>query len=178
MPDPLSDVVVRPEAPADAPVVAEVVAAAFGRSDEADLVERIRTSVYFVPELALVAEVRGVVVGHVLLSRVALEGPSGPPRTVLALAPLAVRPDHQDRGIGTKLVELGLSRAEVAGEALVVVLGAPGYYGRFGFEPAGALGIEGPFDAPAEHFMVRLLHGDDGSHRGRVRYPPAFEAVR
>jgi putative acetyltransferase len=96
---------------------------------------------------------------------------------VLALAPLAVHPDRQRRGVGTQLVELALSRAEVAGEPLVVVVGSPSYYGRFGFEPAAPLGVEAPAGMDAEHFMVRRLAADDGSHRGRVRYPPAFETV-
>lgn len=165
---------VRPERPGDEGAVREVVTLAFGRPDEACLVERVRASEHYVPELSLVAETDGEIVGHALLSHVFLEARLDR-WTVLALAPLAVHPGHQGRGVGGALLEAGLGAADARGEPMVLVLGHPAYYSRFGFEPARRHGIDPPLPhMPDATFMVRLLRADDGRRRGRVRYPPAF----
>jgi putative acetyltransferase len=167
-------VIVRPELPADHAAIAEVVTAAFGRPDEARLVERIRASSGYVPELGLVAEEGGVVIGHALFSCVELAGVSTLP--VLELAPLAVLPERQRRGVGSALVRAGLERAEARGEPLVLVLGHASYYPRFGFEPASRYGIVAPLPGiPEEAFMVRRLRAWREGHRGRVAWPPAFD---
>jgi putative acetyltransferase len=165
---------IRPETAADADEIAAVVEAAFGRAQEAEFVAAVRTSDRFVLELSLVAAVDGSVAGHVLLSFVDLE-PSA--RQVLVLAPLAVSPPQQGRGIGSALVREALARADAAGEPVVVVLGHPGYYPRFGFEPARALGIDPPHDWPDEAWMAARLAAYDDSVRGRVEYPPAFAVL-
>jgi putative acetyltransferase len=141
--DPASppDLTVRPEEPADFEEVRRTVQLAFGRVNEADLVERLRGSDYYVPELALVAERGGEIVGHVMLTYVELRGTESS-LAVLSLAPLAVRPDVQQEGVGGALVERALDGAESRREPLVVVLGHPRYYTRFGFEPARPHGIE------------------------------------
>ena len=126
---------VRPELPGDRVDVRTVHTAAFGRSAEADLVDPLRATEGWLPSLSLVAEQHGTIVGHVLFSDVLLAG-----RPVLSLAPLGVHPDHQRAGIGTALVRTGLAIAERTDRGLVVVLGNPAYYGRFGFLSSGAQG--------------------------------------
>jgi putative acetyltransferase len=138
------------------------------------LVEAIRSSPGYVPELSLVAEIDGRIVGHVMLSYASLE--SG--RVLLLLSPLGVRPEAQRHGIGRALVTEALRLAEARGEPLVIVEGIPDYYPRFGFEPHERFGIEPPGPhTPREAFMVRPLSAYDPSIRGRVIYPPAFEEV-
>ena len=146
---------IRPEAPEDREAVARVVEAAFGRRDEADLVEALRADPAW--ELSLVAEEDGRVVGHVLFTRA-----SG---GFLALAPLAVEPERQGAGVGRALVEEGLRR--VGGP--VLVLGDPAYYGRFGFEPAAPRGITNPWQIDGPEWMVR---GE--ADPAEVRYPAPF----
>jgi putative acetyltransferase len=165
--------VVRAEQAADHAAVHALVAHAM-RPNEARLVELIRASDHAVPDLALVAEEAGAIVGYALFSHVGLAGPAT--CSVLALAPLCVRPDRRRAGIGRALVRAGLVRADALGETLVTVLGDPRYYRRFGFEPAPAYGIEPPSRFPPEAFMVRALSGYDGA-RGRVVYPPAFDVT-
>ncbi len=115
--------------------------------------EALRDSDAHVPELCLVAVLDGSVVGHIAFSRARLA--SGP--QVLALAPMAVRPDHQRRGAGSALISDALRRAAETHFPLIVVVGHADYYPRFGFEPADALGIKAPFDVPPEAWMAYRL---------------------
>ena len=117
------------------------------------------------------------VVGHLLLSRVAIEGADGAAWSVPSLAPMAVLPDWQGRGAGAALVRAAIEAADARGEPLIVVLGHPGYYPRFGFVPASGHGITCPYPVPDEVFMVRSLTADDPAIRGRVRYPACFDAL-
>jgi putative acetyltransferase len=162
---------IRLETTDDAAAVGRVVEAAFGRPDELRMVEAVRASDGFVPELAFVADDAGEVVGHVMLSRVALVGADRP---LLELAPLAVAPARQREGIGSALTRAALAAAEARNEPLVLVLGDPRYYVRFGFRRSDTLGIEPP--APAWHaaFMVAPLAAYDPSLRGKVVFPPSF----
>jgi len=121
------DVRVRDEAPADVGAIHAVVASAFGRSDEARLVDALRAAGK--ATISLVADHDGRVVGHVLFSPVTLAGAP----SASGLAPLAVVPPMQRRGIGGALVRAGLDRCRAAHRPFVVVLGSPDYYGRFGF---------------------------------------------
>lgn len=167
---------IRLETHWDHDAIRRLLTAAFGRSAEARLVDELRDSDAYVPQLALVAESSTVVLGHILFSRVELE--SDPPAKVLALAPVAVFPAFQNRGVGSALIREGLARADRMSEPLVVVLGHPDYYPRFGFVPASTLGISAPWpDIPDEAFMVKPLSGYRDEMRGTVRYPPAFDAV-
>lgn len=166
--------IVRSEAPSDYEAVEELLRAAFGGAVESELVRSLRASGDYVPDLALVAEENGNVAGHIVFSYVTLKGDEE--FRVLALACMAVTPGLQRRGIGSALVEAGLQRAEDRGEPLVVVVGHPTYYPRFGFEPARRYGIEPPSaDFPDNAFMVRRLSRYSERHRGRVTYPPAFD---
>ncbi len=172
---------IRAETAADLAAIRAVNVAAFPTSAEADLVERIRASDAFIPELSLVAELDpdaegrpGPIVGHLLLSRVAIAGLDEP---ILALAPMAVMPDHQRRGIGSALVRAGLDAAESREEPLVVVLGHPWFYPRFGFKRASRYGLFPSEAWPDAAFMAKPLTTWSGVLRGRVVYPPTFEGV-
>ena len=165
--------IVRPETPGDYEAIGELLRSAFGRTVEPELVRSLRASDDYLPDLALVAEENGRVVGHIVFSYVTLKGEEE--FRVLALACMAVTPGLQRRGIGGALVEAGLERADDRGEPLVVVVGHPTYYPRFGFESARRHGVEPPSaDFPDDAFMIRRLSRYSERHRGRVVYPPAF----
>jgi putative acetyltransferase len=164
---------IRSEREDDIEAIRRVHREAFGRDEEADLVEALRTSEAYLPELSLVAEVGGEVAGHVLLTRLGLEGCPVPP--LLALAPVAVRPEYQRKGIGSSLVTAALLQADAAPFAGVVVLGHAEYYPRFGFVPASRFGITCPLPVPDEVFMARERRpGSLAVLHGAVRYPPPF----
>lgn len=173
---------IRPESPDDIDAIAELHQSAFTSAAEAELVDAIRRSAHFIPDLSLVAELNGQIVGHLLLSRVELlPEAGGDPVPLLALAPMAVSPMHQSRGIGTLLVRAGLALAENRGqEAAVVVLGSPEFYAPFGFRSAAEAGIGGPWTSPAGVFQVLHLQSADGEGQlpvGTVAYPAAFSGL-
>ncbi len=170
--------VVRPESASDHDEIAEVVTAAFGSPAEARLVEAIRASPGYIPELALVATLDGTVVGHVMVSRCDLRN-DGATISIVMLSPLAVDPTHHGQGVGGLLVTTVTSLADAVGEPLVVLEGSPRYYSRFGFEPAASHGIELPLPdwAPAEAAQVLRLTNDDATLRGSVVYPPSFDVL-
>jgi putative acetyltransferase len=167
---PPPDVVVRTERPSDVARVQEILLAAFdGRSNEADLVDRLRANGH--APIALVAEEHGMVVGHIMFS-VATLGTEG--TAVLALAPLAVDPRSHRRGIGSRLVRQGLELARDRAEPVVAVLGSPAFYGRFGFRPARELGITGPDPSWGDALQALELP----AYRpvaGQIVYPREFE---
>jgi len=151
-------------------VIRAINEAAFGRSDEADLVDSLRGECAIL--LSLVAEVDRRIVGHIVFSRMSIETSRGPVPAV-ALAPVAVLPDHQRRGIGEQLIRRGLDLLRGRGERIVIVLGHPNYYPRFGFSSEKARPLESPFSPPA--FMAtELSPGALEGIRGKVRYPAAF----
>jgi putative acetyltransferase len=165
---------VRAEGPADHAPIRRVHEQAFGPgSVEAALVEALRAAGAHVPDLCLVAIEGEEIVGHIFFSRARLE--SGD--EVLALAPMAVAPQWQRRGIGSALAQAALRHAEPTAFPLVVVVGHPGYYPRFGFEPAGALGLRAPFEVPAEAWMALRLPAYTPAARGLVTYAEAFGDV-
>jgi len=169
--------IVRAECPSDRAGIRHIHELAFEQLNEADLVDAIRQSPEFVPELSLVAEEKGLLVGHILFSLVEVTvGDRSTP--TLALAPLAVLPSHQRQGVGAKLTVEGIERARQQGFRSVVVLGHPTYYPRFGFRPAEEFGILPPWGEPCEALMVlELVPGGLQGVRGTVNYPPAFGAV-
>jgi putative acetyltransferase len=161
---------VRWERPDDLHAIRFVNEAAFGRSEEADLIDRLRVDGMVLA--SLVAEGEGRVVGHILFSRMWVET-AGRSISCVALAPLAVLPDHQRRGIGGELVRFGLESLRVCGEHMVFVVGHPGYYPRFGFSSDRASVFSSPF--PPDAFMaLELSPGVLDGVRGTVRYPDAF----
>lgn len=173
--------VIRVETSADFAAIRMLVAAAFGQGGEADLVELIRHSSGYIPELALVAEIDGSVVGHVMVSTASLRHESGE-RSIAMLAPLAVDPAFQHRGVGRALVEAVVALADQAGEAFVVLEGSPEYYGRLGFEPASRYGMRLPLPdwAPPKAAQLLPLTGfdpRDPTMMGTVIYPSPFEGL-
>ena len=161
--------IVRAERAEDDDAIAAVVEEAFGSPDEARLVERFRASAGYLPELALVAEDGGEVVGHVLFTLTELVDGT----RILMLSPLAVRPDRQRTGIGTALVREGLRLSAERTEPLVIVEGDPRYYSRFGFVAASMLGLERPYESiPESAFQALRLPAYVETARGRVVYPP------
>ena len=168
-------ITIRPEAADDYAAIREVNLLAFGQENEPRLVENLHRLPEFIPELSLVAVEAGQVVGHILFSPVVIETKDGAV-PALTLAPLAVRPEFQNQGIGSELVRDGLERCRSLGHRIVVVVGHPTYYPRFGFSPARARGLEAPFPVPDEAFLVlELAPGALDGIAGVVRYPPAFE---
>lgn len=162
--------IIRPEIPADYDAIRKVNDEAFGDPVEAKLVDAIRASDRFLPELSLVAVSGGQTCGHVISSYVDVEPGA---RRVLQVGPLAVLPSHQRRGIGSLLVEETIRIADARGEPLLLIEGNPQYYERFGFTRADAAGIEPPPEAHGpQYFMIRPLARYDAAFRGRAIYPP------
>ena len=165
-------VVVRPEASSDRQAIKNVVRLAFGCDDEARLVDALRDGGYV--KLSLVAAVGGAVVGHILFSDLAIVSAN---RTIpaLALAPMAVVPDFQRKGIGSELVRLGLAACREHGHRIVIVLGHSLFYPRFGFSAELARRLDSPYSG--ENFMaVELVEGALQGISGKVQYPPPFES--
>jgi putative acetyltransferase len=163
---------IRVETAQDVAAVAAVERAAFGRSEEAELVDRLRTSGS--PYVSLVADAGDAVVGHIFFSPVTIA--TAPPDLLpMGLAPMAVLPERQRSGIGGALIRAGLDSCRALGARAVVVLGHPAYYPRFGFVPAVRFGLRCEYDAPEEAFMaLELMPGALRGVRGLVRFAPAF----
>jgi putative acetyltransferase len=157
--------------------IREVVTAAFGQTSEAELIEVIRHSPNFIPELSIVALENGDVLGHILFSAIAIQTEQEA-IPALALAPLAVTPMRQQQGIGSQLVDMGLSKCRELGHSIVVIVGNPLYYERFGFQKASQFGLHSSLPFPDEIFMVlELKPGVLSNIRGSVQYPAYFEGV-
>lgn len=166
--------IVRPETEADYALVRRIHEQAFGRPDEADLVEDMRPKVGTI--LSLVAIRKGQPVAHALFSRVVIECESGFDRGV-ALAPLGVLPEHQRTGLGTDLVRHGIAALKNRRHGIMVVLGEPRFYDRFGFKPALTFGLRSSFPAPPDYFLALPLDPGWCGSGGLVRYAPAFDLL-
>ena len=169
------EVYIRPETENDQDAIRDVNEQAFGRPLEAGVVEKVRQSANFVPELSLVAEREGQIIGHAMFSELTIEGESRA-WTVLALGPIAVRPEFQKQGVGGQMIRAGFERAASLGYGVVVLVGHPTYYPRFGFVPASQFGLQCSIPVPDAVFMAYLLRPDglDGI-QGTVVFPPAFD---
>jgi putative acetyltransferase len=166
---------IRLETPYDISGIRRVNELAFGRPDEADLVDALRRGV--ASTISLVAVEAGEVIGHVYFSPVRVDS-EGASFDAVALGPMAVLPDRQNAGIGSALVREGLDECRRRGERVVFVLGHPNFYPRFGFRPSRPLGIDCEYDVPAEVFMVAELEpGALAGRTGTVRYAPEFGAA-
>ncbi|MFD0268287.1 methyltransferase domain-containing protein [Streptomyces sp. NPDC127106] len=160
----------RPETAADRAPVRAVHLAAFDTPLEADLVDALRDDPAWLPGLSYVAEAPdGSVAAHALLTRCEVDGVPA-----LALAPVAADPAVQRSGAGSSVVRALLTAAGERGEALVLVLGHPAYYPRFGFVPASRFGIRAPFEVPDEALMALVLDGSVPVPRGTITYPAPF----
>ena len=170
------DVLVREERAGDEAAVREVLLAAFPTPAEAGLVEALRAAAEHFESLVAVADGDGGrIVGHILFTEMELVPEHD--GLVLGLAPLAVAPEWQDRGVGAALVEAGLERCRDLGARLVIVLGEPGYYPRFGFEPASRLGLRSTYDVPDEAFMALPLDPDAEWDPHLAKYRPEFDGL-
>ncbi|HMP57741.1 MAG TPA: N-acetyltransferase, partial [Gemmatales bacterium] len=162
---------IRPEAVADHEVVRHVNRLAFGRDDEAGIVDALREGGH--AWVSLVAEVKGRVVGHTLFSDLPILTDSGTVSAV-SLAPMAVLPEYQRKGIGSALVEKGLEVCRAQGHRIVVVLGHPEFYPRFGFTAKLAEPLSSPFGGREAWMALELVPGALGGVSGWVCYPPPF----
>jgi len=127
---------IRPETSSDYSTITEVNDLAFGQPAEGKLVENLRKNPKFVPELSLVAEADGKIVGHILFFPTNIKSAEGKEKDTISLAPAAVRHEFQKQGIGGELIREGLKVCLQLGYDSVIVLGHPEYYPKFGFEPA------------------------------------------
>lgn len=166
---------VRTEKTDDIAAVYRVNELAFGRADEAILVDRLRLVAQ--PQISLVAVDDGQVVGHIFFSPVSVES-AATDLAAMGLAPMAVLPERQNQGIGSLLVREGLKKCQHLGCNAVVVLGHPEYYPRFGFVPSSQKGLRCEYPVPDEAFMAIELTTDalSGQH-GLVKYRPEFGEV-
>jgi len=166
---------IHPETAADWEAVRRVNELAFGGAKEADLVDALRKSAR--PILSLVAIQGKQIVGHIFFSPVSVES-SENRFTALGLGPMAVLPDCQNQGIGSQLVRHGLDECQRLGHDIVVVLGHPNFYPRFGFLPAKTKGLECEYPVPDEVFMVAELTSDALAGRtGLVKYRAEFRTA-
>jgi putative acetyltransferase len=168
---------IRHELPDDASAIFELHLQAFAQDGESRLVDALREDGNINPELSLVAVHDNRIIGHILFCPIAIV--SGTVETAaLALAPLGVHQDYQCMGIGAALIEEGLEEARRLGHRIVIVVGHPGYYPRFGFTAASDSQITAPFPCPDEAFMaLPLKPGALDGIGGMVRYPVAFDTV-
>ena len=172
------EVDLRQENKDDYPAVFELNKAAFGQDNEARLVDLLRKSAAFIPELSLVATIDGQVTGHILFSKIKIRESIGKETESLALAPMAVTPQFQNQGIGAKLIRFGLKKATELGYESVIVLGHQYYYPKFGFFPANKWNINAPFDVPENVFMaIELVKDGLKNVTGTVQYAAEFEMV-
>jgi predicted N-acetyltransferase YhbS len=162
--------IIRREKNEDFKSIYEINYQAFKQKNESELIERIRVSKNFVPELSLIAEKNGKIVGHILLSKIMIKGEKE--FESLILAPLAVLPELQKQGIGKKLITEGLKKARELGFSSVIVVGHKNYYPKFGFEKASKWNIKCSFKVPDGAFMaIELNIGALAEKSGIVEFP-------
>ncbi len=160
-----SPVIIEPECENDYKFIAKVLQASFKSDEEMNLVNQLRETEEYIPELSLVAKYNNRIIGHCMLTKVTINHHHG----YLALAPVAVDPDFQAKSIGSQLIKESISRAkEYKG---IVLLGHQDYYPRFGFVKAANYGIKCPFEVPDENYMYLELNGFES---GTVKYSEAF----
>jgi putative acetyltransferase len=168
-------ITIRAETSKDLDAIRHVVEMAFGQTAEARLVEALRQADALIT--SLVAVEKEQIVGHIGFSALAIDSQDTNMNAV-ALAPLAVLPGRQRRGIGSELVRRGIDDCRGAGYRAVLVLGEPAFYQRFGFIKASLHDIRCPFDVPDEAFMAaELFPGALAGHSGTVQYHPEFDLV-
>ena len=167
---------IRDEGPGDLDSIRSVNDEAFGQRGEGRLVDSLRAAC---PDefLSMVAVEGGELIGHICFSPVALHPPEGETMLGMGLAPMAVRPADQSRGIGSRLVRAGLARLAARRCVFVVVLGHPEFYPRFGFVPASQFGVRCDWEVPDEAFMILWLDEDGERIGGQVKYRPEFDAL-
>ena len=164
-------ILIRPETEQDHEALRQVNRLAFGQQEEVRLVDALRAGGFV--RLSLVAENNGQVVGHILFSELTIITQSGTVMA-LALAPMALLPDFQKKGIGSALVRRGLEICREQGQRIVVVLGHPNFYPRFGFSAKLAERLESPYGGRLSHMAAELIPGALDGVMGKVVYSPPF----
>jgi putative acetyltransferase len=165
--------IIRPETPKDVDSIRYVNEQAFGQENEAKLIEKLRN--HGVLTISLVAVQDGEIVGHIAFSPVVIESGLSSFEAI-ALAPMAVLPAYQREGIGSQMVRAGLEKCRRLGHEIILVLGHPDYYPRFGFVSAKPKGIDCEFEVPEEAWMImELREGALAGRRGIVRFQPEFK---
>lgn len=169
------EIIIRPEKNEDIPVIHQVNQLAFGRENEAQLVSMLRKE--NVITLSLVAESNGQIIGHILFSPVTITNADSRWQAV-GLGPIAVLPEFQNQGVGAALIRSGMDELKKLGHDVVIVLGHPEYYPRFGFKPSKPFGIQWEVDVPEKDFMMAELNPSaQNGRKGIVHYHPAFRDV-
>lgn len=172
-------ITIRQEKSSDFKAVFDLIENAFKAESFSDhkeqfLVERLRKSNAYIPELSMVAEVENKIVGHILLTKLKIKNGRNEFGS-LALAPVSVLPEYQGNGIGGTLIEQAHNTAKLLGYESIVLLGHEKYYPKFGYEQADKYGIELPFDVPKENCMViELTENGLREVNGTVEYPKEF----
>ncbi|TNF99764.1 MAG: N-acetyltransferase [Gammaproteobacteria bacterium] len=165
---------IRTEEPEDRAAIHAVNVSAFDTPAEADLVDILRKEAD--PVVSLVAEDTKIVMGHIMFSPVSLS--QHPDLRIMGLAPMAVVPEQQRKGVGSALVSAGLERCKKLGFGAVVVLGHPEYYPRFGFRSSTRFGIACEYNVPDDVFMVMELQPDYLRNvSGTIKYHAAFSKI-
>ncbi len=168
------DVSIRNERKNDYDEIRKINDLAFGQENEGKMIEALRKTSDFNSLLSLVAEIKDKIVGHILFYPIKIRN-KAEKCTVLSLAPLAVHPEYQNQGIGDKLVKRGLEIAKELDFSIVIVVGHPKYYPRFGFTPARNWGIKLPFDVPDDVFLaLELKENSLKNCSGIVEYPKEY----
>lgn len=171
-------IMIQQETPSDYQMVENLIKSAFKTAPHSDgnehlLVNQLRNSPSFIPELSLIAKIgnekeTSKIVGHILLTKIQINN-----HTELALAPLSVLPEYQNQGIGKALINQAHTKAKALGFNAIVLLGEPNYYGKFGYQTASDFNITAPFDVPNEYYQVLFL-SDKTDICGTVVYDQAF----
>lgn len=170
---------IRQESPNDYKAVFNLIEEAFKNEIHTDhreqfLVERLRKSDAFIPELSIVAEVDGKIVGHILLTKLKIVKEDQVFNS-LALAPVSVVPGFQEKGIGGALINYAHDKARTLGHTSIILLGHENYYPKFGYKLADSFGIQLPFDVPKENCMaIELIENGLKGVSGMVEYPKEF----
>ena len=170
---------IRKEEEKDYKQVFKLIEKAFENEEYSDhreqfLVERLRNSDSFVPDLSLVCEMNEMIVGYILLTKIKIKH-SDFSYDSLALAPVAVLPNYQGNGIGGHLIEFAHKKARELGVESIILLGHPTYYPKFGYRKASDFDIQLPFDVPDENCMaIELVEDALKNINGMVEYPKEF----
>lgn len=173
------DINIRQEKETDHGAVFELIERAFRNMEFSDhkeqfLVQRLRRSKAFVPQLSIIAEHNSEIIGYILLTKINIKNEQDEFQS-LALAPLAVLPEYQKKGVGGRLIEQAHYKAKELGFTSVILLGHPHYYQRFGYKKTSEFGIKLPFDVPDEYCMaIELVQNGLREVKGAVQYPKEF----
>ena len=170
-------IIIETETEGDYEQITRLHTIAFNGDREARLVEKLRKTPTYIPELSLVAKYRNTIIGHILFYPIKINTYRKKCDS-LALAPISVIPSFQNRKVGSRLIKKGLMKAQKLGFKSVLVVGHPEYYPRFGFEKASKHGISAPFDVPDNALFAIELEKDGLKNcSGTIEYPSEYTEV-